>query len=65
MFCFDKKRHMVGKKYNGFQEHLKKTDVSEIAKFIIVNFYEKDFMKCIFILVKGHEMCNILKPSTH
>ena len=36
-----------------------------IAKFIMADFYEMDFMKGIVILVKVDEMYNILKPATH
>ena len=36
-----------------------------IAKFILVHFYEMDFMKDIVILVKVDEMYNILKSASH
>ena len=36
-----------------------------IAKFIMVHFYERDFMKGIVILVKVDEMYNILKSASH
>ena len=35
------------------------------AKFIMVDFYEMDFMKGIIILVKVDEMYNILKSASH
>ena len=36
-----------------------------IAKFIMVDSYEMDFMKGIVILVKVDEMYNILKSANH
>ena len=36
-----------------------------VAKFIMVDSYEMDFMKSIVILVKEDEMYNILKSSDH
>ena len=36
-----------------------------IAKFIMADFYEMDFMKGIVILVKVDEMYNILKSASH
>ena len=49
-----------------FTEYVRKSDVSEkIAKFILVHFYEMDFMKDIVILVKVDEMYNILKSASH
>ena len=36
-----------------------------IAKFIMADFYEMDFMKGIVILVKVDEMYNTLKSASH
>ena len=36
-----------------------------IAKFVMADFFELDFMKGIVILVKVDEMCNISKPASH
>ena len=36
-----------------------------IAKFIMVDFFEMDFMKDIVILVKVNEMYNILISASH
>ena len=36
-----------------------------IAKFIMVDFFEMDFMKDIVILVKVDEMYNILISGSH
>ena len=36
-----------------------------IAKFIMADFYEMDFMKGIVLLVKADEMYNILKSASH
>ena len=46
-----------------FAEYLRKSD--KIAKFIMPDFYEMDFMKDIVILVKLDEMYNIFKSATH
>ena len=43
-----------------FAEYLGKSDVTQ-NKFIIVDFYEMDFMKSVVILVKVNEMCKMLK----
>ena len=37
----------------------------KMVKFVMVDFYEMDFMKSIVILVKVDEMYNILKSSSH
>ena len=37
----------------------------KIVKFIMVDFYEMDFMKATVILVKVDETCNILKSASH
>ena len=36
-----------------------------IAKFIMADFYEMDFMKGIVLLVKADEMYNTLKSASH
>ena len=43
-----------------FAEHIRKSSVSENRKvYILLDFYEMDFMKSIVILVKVDEMYNI------
>ena len=36
-----------------------------MAKFIMVDFYEMDFLKGVVVLVKVDEMYNILKSASH
>ena len=48
-----------------FAEYLRKSDVSEIEKFIVADFYQIRFMKGIAILVKVDEMYNILMSTSH
>ena len=49
-----------------FAEHIRKSGVSENRKvYILLDFYEMDFMKSIVILVKVEEMYNILKSASH
>ena len=36
-----------------------------IVKFIMVDFYEMDYMKGVVTLVKVDEMYNILKSASH
>ena len=49
-----------------FAEHIRKSGVSENRKvYILLDFYEMDFMKSIVILVKVDEMYNILKSASH
>ena len=47
------------------QNILENKTFQRIAKFILVDFYEMDFIKDIVILVKVDEMYNILKPASH
>ena len=46
------------------QNILENQTFQRIAKFIMVDFYEMDFMKGIVILVKVDEMYNILKSAS-
>ena len=48
-----------------FAEQLRKSGVSEILKFIMINSYKMDFMKGNVILVKVDELYNILKSAGH
>ena len=48
-----------------FQTILGSLTFRRIAKFIMVDFYEMDFMKGIVILVTVDEMYNILKSLSH
>ena len=45
--------------------NLEKQRFQRIAKFIIVDSDEMDFMKSNFVLVKLDEMYNILKSASH
>ena len=69
MLCFDqKKTHQRWKHITplDFAEHIRKSGVSENRKvYILLDFYEMDFMKSIVILVKVDEMYNILKSASH
>ena len=68
MLCFDQKRHIKGDKYitlMDFAEDLEYKMFQRIAKFIMVDSYEMDFMKGIVILVKVDETHNILKSAGH
>ena len=69
MLCFDQKRHIKGDKYitrMDFAEDLIEYKMFQrIAKFIMVDSYEMDFMKGIVILVKVDETHNILKSASH
>ena len=68
MLCFDQKRYIKGEKHivpMDFAEYLRILDVQRIAKFIMADFYEMDFMKAIVILVKTDGMYNILKSASH
>ena len=47
------------------QNILENQTFQRIAKFIMADFYEMDFMKGIVILVKVDEMYNILKSASH
>ena len=47
------------------QNILKNQTFQRIAKFIMVHFYEMDFMKGIVILVKVDEIYNTLKSASH
>ena len=47
------------------QNILENQAFQRIAKFIMVDFYEMDFMIGIVILVKVDEMYNILKSASH
>ena len=45
-----KKRYIIGKKYitpMNFGERLRKSDVSETAKFIMIDSFEIDFTKVL------------------
>ena len=62
------KRLIKGEKYitpMDFAEQLRKSGVSEILKFIMINSYKMDFMKGNVILVKVDELYNILKSAGH
>ena len=69
MSCFKFKKIMKGKNYitpMDFTEHLIENQTFQrTAKFIMVNFYEMDFMKGNVTLVKADEMYNILKSASH
>ena len=47
------------------QNIIEKQRFQRIAKFIIVDSDEMDFMKSNFVLVKLDEMYNILKSASH
>ena len=47
------------------QNILENQTFQRIAKFIMADFYEMDFMKGIVILVKVDEMYNILKSASN
>ena len=47
------------------QNIIEKQRFQRIAKFIIVDSDEMDFMKSNFVLVKLDEMYNILKSANH
>ena len=48
-----------------FQNILENQTFQKIVKFIMVDFYEMDFMNAIVVLVKVDETCNILKSTSH
>ena len=63
-----KKRHIKGGKHIApmdFAEHSRKSDVSENSTVCMVDFYKKDFIRGIFILVKVDGMYNIFKSASH
>ena len=47
------------------QNILENQEFQRIGKFIMVNFYEMDFMKGIVMLVKADHMYNILSSDNH
>ena len=47
------------------QNILENQEFQRIAKFIMVDFYQMDFMKGIVILVKVDDMYNILRSDNH
>ena len=47
------------------QNILENQKFQRMAKFIMVDSYEMDFMKAILILVKVEEMYNIFKSASH
>ena len=47
------------------QNILESQTFQRIAKFIMIDSYEMDFMEGIVILVKLDEMYNIFKPASH
>ena len=48
-----------------FAEHLENQTFQRIAKFIMVDSYEMDFMKGTVILVKVGEINNILRSASN
>ena len=69
MLCFDYKKTYQRWKHIAlmdFAEYiLENQTFQRIAKFIMADFFEMDFMKGIFILVKVDEMYNILDSASH
>ena len=51
--------------YFAGQKILENQTFQRIAKFIMVDSYETDFMNSIVILLKVDEMCNISKSASH
>ena len=47
------------------QNILENQEFQRIAKLIMVDFYQMDFMKGIVILVKVDDMYNILRSDNH
>ena len=47
------------------QNILENQEFQRIGKFIMVDFYEMDFMKGIVMLVKADHMYNILSSDNH
>ena len=61
-------RHIKGVKHIAsmdFAEYLEYQTFQRIKKFIMTNFYGRDFMEGIATLVKVDEMYNTLKPISH
>ena len=61
-------RHIKGGKHIAlmdFAEYLENQISQRIKKFIMTDFYGRDFMEGIATLVKVDEMHNTLKPISH
>ena len=69
MLCFDLKKDVSQKKNTLLQwilqNILENQTFQRIAKFIMADFNEMNFMERIIILVKVDEMYNILRSAGH
>ena len=69
MLCFDLKKDVSQKKNTLLQwilqNILENQTFQRIAKFIMADFNEMNFMEHIIILVKVDEMYNILRSAGH
>ena len=69
MLCFDLKKDVSQEKNTLLQwilqNILENQTFQRIAKFIMADFNEMNFMERIVILLKVDEMCNILRSAGH